>query len=609
MSDKESGRLMAFLRSFGRSVVHVLAGYRWYVLAVAALAVFGLSCYGYGRMWHDEQKPSNWTDAVYWTVKTFLLSASPDTKLPVALDIARFLAPVVAGYAGVAALAALFRDRVQQMRIPLMRGHVVVCGLGYVGSAFLRHLRETGARVVGIESDATNPGIELCRRLGVPVIVGDAQLRRTLVAAGVERAARLLAVTPDDAVNAEIIAIARRLAVSRGRGARGPLGCLARIGDPEVCALLRVQETERTDSASSLDFFNTDEISARLMLDEFPIDDRCAQPHIVVADLGVLGAWVVYHAARDWYERRRDHTVPLVVTVVDDRAEERIDALLERYPALEPVCRFISLPESARNLYKIEAYHAAAAAPRPSRAFVTAYCDEQGLDTALKLRHELDADVPLVVALSRTYGMARLLDDVRSGLNFDVFPTLERTCTVELIQGGSFETIAQAIHRRWCAEQRDKGQPAPSWSQLDESRKESSRAQARDIAVKLRAIGCEITPLRDWAAADLTFTDEEVGKLAVMEHDRWVRERIKAGWTSGDKDVEQKKTPYLVPHAELPPDIAEYDRIFVREIPPLLASVGMQVVRAPHLSRRIPEAAAPIGRKRACYAQRPASRK
>ena len=55
--------------------------------------------------------------------------------LPISLEIARFLAPLVSSYAAVIGLAALFRDRIQQMRIPLMRDHVIVCGLGFIGSA------------------------------------------------------------------------------------------------------------------------------------------------------------------------------------------------------------------------------------------------------------------------------------------------------------------------------------------------------------------------------------------------------------------------------------------------------------------------------------------
>jgi hypothetical protein len=144
----------------------------------------------------------------------------------------------------------------------------------------------------------------------------------------------------------------------------------------------------------------------------------------------------------------------------------------------------------------------------------------------------------------------------------------------------SVEAIARAIHDRWRAEQRAAGVAAPPhWSELDESRQNSSRAQARDIEVKLDLIGCAIAPLTDEGAQDFRFTDQELKSLAIHEHDRWMEERIADGWTAGPKDTANKTTPYLVPFDELPPDIAEYDRLFVREIPNLLAVASLQVVR------------------------------
>jgi hypothetical protein len=151
--------------------------------------------------------------------------------------------------------------------------------------------------------------------------------------------------------------------------------------------------------------------------------------------------------------------------------------------------------------------------------------------------------------------------------------------------GGSVEPIAQAIHQRWRSEQIDAGKPAPSWGELDESRKESSRDQARDIPVKLRMVGCDIAPLRGRDPIAFTFTDEEVETLAAAEHVRWMGERIADGWTAGAKDVARKTTPYLVAFEELPTDIAESDRIFVREIPRLLVAVGLQIVRTPTTTR------------------------
>ena len=133
--------------------------------------------------------PPRATDIAYNTLKLFLMGSPATTGLPVKIEIARILAPVVAGWAALSGLALVFHDRFQQLRIPLMRGHVVVCGLGYVGRVFTENLRQAGRRVVVVESDPANPFLELCRSWRIPVIVGDARQERTLREAGAHRAA------------------------------------------------------------------------------------------------------------------------------------------------------------------------------------------------------------------------------------------------------------------------------------------------------------------------------------------------------------------------------------------------------------------------------------
>jgi hypothetical protein len=152
-------------------------------------------------------------------------------------------------------------------------------------------------------------------------------------------------------------------------------------------------------------------------------------------------------------------------------------------------------------------------------------------------------------------------------------------------QQGSLEPIAQAIHEQWRQEAIAKGETAPTWQDLDESRKNSSRDQARHIPIHLRKVGCAIAPLRDWKAKDFKFTESEIERLAIAEHDRWNRERIADGWTlADDKNVERKETPYLLPWKQLRkryPDIAELDVVFIKAMPAILASAGLQIVRTP----------------------------
>lgn len=560
---------------------------RWFVLGTAGVLAFVFGCIGYTEYYthlveldlEDGFRP---TDVIYRSLMLFFPDTVPETPdLPISLDIARFLAPIVAAYAALAGLASLFWDRVQQIKIPFMRNHVVVCGLGYVGGVFIRHLRESKVKVVVVEQDPTNPLIELCRSLRIPVIIGDAQMERTLLTAGVKRAARLLAVCTEDAVNTQVIAVARRLATNR---LRGELHCLARIDDPDLCALLRIQELNlSTEPSSSLDFFNTDEVGARLWLQRFPIDAHSGHPHILVSRLDGLGEWLIRHAARDWYDRRTED-VPLWVSVADDQAEERVQALTDQNPAMEPVCRFVCTSTSDRGLRRLPQLHAELAAPALSRAYVTAYRDEDALETALALRNALEPGIPLVVALSRAHGVGRLINDAHASgkltsINLEMFPTLELTCTTEFVRGGSFEPIAIALHSRWREDQIAAEKVAPTWEELDESRKASNRAQARDIKAKIHSIGCTIVPLNDWGAKDFAFKPEELGRLARAEHERWVSERIDSGWRPGPKDPEKKLTPYLIPYDDLPDDAADLDRNAVRVIPQILAAAGFQIER------------------------------
>ena len=437
------------------------------------------------------------------------------------------------------------------MLIPLRRNHVVLCGLGYVGFEFLRQLRLAGYKAIVIESDPDNPRIKACRDWGYPVVVGDAQLKSTLEAAGVQRAARLLAVTPDSVVNTEIITRARRLVDNTRR-----LQCLARVNDPSLCVFLRIEESNHGDDQTALDFFNTDEIGARSLLDRHPFTVG-PQPHILVAHLDTLGSELILHAARTWNDKRADSSTPLQVTVVDKHAGEQIGALLDEHPALEQVCTFTGYSLSVRDLARL--HNGAGAAPI-SHAYVTAQRDEQSVETALKLRHALDLAVPVVAALWRAYGVADLLEHSTTSrsANLAAFKMLQETCTMELVEGGSFEAIAHEIHRRYRLMQPDGGKSVPPWSLLDESLKKSNRAHARHIGVKLRSIGCEIIPLNDWQAKDFTFTSDELTKLSIMEHDRWAAEKIADGWTLGDEDPKLKKDPHLVPSHELPPDVAEW---------------------------------------------------
>ncbi|MGW6735249.1 NAD-binding protein [Streptomyces sp. NPDC055013] len=88
-------------------------------------------------------------------------------------------------------------------------GHVVLLGLGKIGTRVLTRLRELHIPVVCVEADPDARGMATARRLRVPVVLGDVTQEGVLEAAKIHRAHALLAVTSADTTNLEAALYAR----------------------------------------------------------------------------------------------------------------------------------------------------------------------------------------------------------------------------------------------------------------------------------------------------------------------------------------------------------------------------------------------------------------
>ena len=89
------------------------------------------------------------------------------------------------------------------------RHHVVVCGLGRVGTAVAVRLQSRGVPVIAIERRVDAPGVLRARQLKIPVVVAAATNASAQEIAGISRADAVLAVTDDEAVNLEIALVAK----------------------------------------------------------------------------------------------------------------------------------------------------------------------------------------------------------------------------------------------------------------------------------------------------------------------------------------------------------------------------------------------------------------
>jgi Trk K+ transport system NAD-binding subunit len=93
-----------------------------------------------------------------------------------------------------------------------VRGHVIVIGLGNVGTRVATLIHGLGIPVVCIEHDSGVRGILAIQALDIPVLTGEAPLEHHLRQARVHRARAVIALTGDDAANLEACLEARAIA-------------------------------------------------------------------------------------------------------------------------------------------------------------------------------------------------------------------------------------------------------------------------------------------------------------------------------------------------------------------------------------------------------------
>jgi Trk K+ transport system NAD-binding subunit len=90
-------------------------------------------------------------------------------------------------------------------------GHIIVVGLGNVGTAVTGQLHDLGFDVVCVDNNPNAPGIPMARQMGLPVVIGDAFREQTLRGAHLDTCLALVSVTSLDIVNLETALTARAL--------------------------------------------------------------------------------------------------------------------------------------------------------------------------------------------------------------------------------------------------------------------------------------------------------------------------------------------------------------------------------------------------------------
>jgi Trk K+ transport system NAD-binding subunit len=206
-------------RDLVRPVIVLLQALRSFVtrkIGIATLAVLAVVMI-FGYLLNHVEDIGSW-QALYLALITTFSGADPETDKRVASQVIQIVL-TFSGLTLIPLVTAAVVEGVVNARLALdqgrrhteWEGHIVVIGLGNVGTRVIRQLHDLGIEVVAIDKDPDARGAAIAEQLNIPFIVGDGAREETLRMASVAKAQALVVVTTDDVTNLEAALNAREI--------------------------------------------------------------------------------------------------------------------------------------------------------------------------------------------------------------------------------------------------------------------------------------------------------------------------------------------------------------------------------------------------------------
>jgi len=585
------------VKSWLKHLKQFLHSYQWLLVLISAFVALILGSLGFAEYFSKRCETYSPLDILYRALQLFVLnSGALAPPLNLKLEFARLLAPGISAYTAIRTFIVIFREQLQLLKIKRLKDHIIICGLGNKGLLLALKFKYYGFKVVAIETDEENDNIKECRDNGIHVLIGNATSAHYLDKACLKRARYLFSVCGRDDINAEIAVQVRALFSNKKRK---PLTCVVHIIEPRLCRFLNKRELglERLYDFR-LEFINLFDRAAQAIIDDerlspFANKEKDASPfcHLLIVGVGHMGESLLAYIAKKWMNLSKKTEEKLIITIVDQLANKKRDLLHLRYPGLDKVCRIDALEMDIKSV-DFENGHFLFNDDGSCNLDIIYVCLDNNsfaLATALTLHQNLrQFNTPIVFRMNRETGFIELVkNQTHSSDGINGFGLLDRALGPELLDIFTHEMLARNIHDEYVRERRKEGETERinpylvSWDRLPDSIKESNRRQAYYIRYKLHAIDCYIIPMYDWIAASAEFTPGEIEKMAKIEHNLWMEDRLKDGWkyAPGLKNTRKKTSPCLIPWSQLPEEEKEIDRETVRKIPAYLLTAGFQTYR------------------------------
>jgi Trk K+ transport system NAD-binding subunit len=250
----------------------------WNKIGFAFAALFAIMVAGFVLLaTAGHFSPAN---AAYLTGLDAAGAAVSSPRYPTAEKIAQILL-TFDGLAFLPVLTALvvgarLTGSVRRKERPL-NDHVIVVGLGNVGTRIVGQLHDLGVSVACVDKSENAAGVAMARRLGLRVVIGETHREDILRAAGVSTCQALVSVTNSDSVNLETALHARALA--------SDIRIVLRLGDDDLAG--RVQRSVGNTISRSVSYLAAPSFAAAMLEHQVLRTIPVGRHVLLIADLGV----------------------------------------------------------------------------------------------------------------------------------------------------------------------------------------------------------------------------------------------------------------------------------------------------------------------------------
>jgi hypothetical protein len=510
----------------------------------------------------------------------FLPFAAPNPDAAWPAPAGRFVLPGIVAWLVGEGLVHLLLPRLRRALMARAGGHAILFGLSPLGTSLVAEWRRAGRPVLVVSTREEDRITALS--LDASHLAGEIDDPAVLARCSLAQAAHVALITDSDTRNLELALSV--LAHWREKHSNGVRHLHVSLGDAYLRANLsqRLRQAAGSDTEVELHVFSPPQIAVRQLLRQHPLG-ACRQSDgpagLWIFGGGSLAEELVLNVLR--LECHGDDAPARIA--IADRAAEHLRHLLQNRWGGSSRIRAVSFEASGVEEGEPLFGRMAAHVDRPSAVCFCAGDDTANLAAAAHFCAVMEGakqPIPPLWVLQSTPSAAGLV----TGLDFHPWVRTfgsSAQAAAELLHGEKLDELARIVHHRYVEEALGRGEALRArrslvyWPDLPEDLKDDNRNTTDHHFIKLADTGCTLAE----GLAGKPWTEEEIERLALAEHERWVVQREITGWKLGARDDEQKRHPDLLPWEALAEPRRELDRNVVRGVPELFGLLGVGVHR------------------------------